>query len=91
MSSPVSATEAKNRFGQLCQQAKREPVVIQKAGRPDTVLLSYEDYLRLSAPAAAATLAERRRAFNAEYQAWLAALNAQHDAAGLWNDELRVW
>jgi prevent-host-death family protein len=91
MSSPVSATEAKNRFGQLCQQAKRAPVVVQKAGRPDTVLLSYEDYLRLSAPAVVATLAERRRAFSAEYQEWLAALNAQHVTAGLWNDDLRLW
>lgn len=91
MSSPVTATEAKNRFGQLCQQAKREPVVIQKAGRPDTVLLSYEDYQRLTALPAAASLAERRRAFNAEYQEWLAVHNAQHDAAGLWNDDVRLW
>jgi hypothetical protein len=29
----VTATEAKNRFGSLCAQAKREPVFIEKASR----------------------------------------------------------
>lgn len=27
----VTATEAKNRFGSLCAQAKREPVFVEKA------------------------------------------------------------
>jgi len=30
----VTATEAKNRFGSLCAQAKREPVFVEKAGQP---------------------------------------------------------
>lgn len=46
----VSATEAKNRFGQLLEQAQRAPVVIEKAGRRHSVLLSVEQYeLLLSA------------------------------------------
>lgn len=87
----TSATEAKNRFGELCRQAKRGPVVVEKAGRPDTVLLSYEDYQRLTAPAAAASLAARRRAFNAEYKEWLDAMNAEHEAHGAWGEDLRLW
>lgn len=38
----VSATEAKNRFGSLCAQAKREPAFIEKAGQLHTVILSAE-------------------------------------------------
>lgn len=86
----VSATDAKNRFGALCQQAKRAPVVVEKAGEPDTVLLSYEQYQQLLAPASA-SLSARRKAFNQQYQEWLEAQNRQHDAHGLWNDDLRLW
>jgi len=38
----VTATEAKNRFGSLSAQAKREPVFVEKAGQLDTVILSAE-------------------------------------------------
>ena len=87
----VTATEAKNRFGALCRQAKTAPVVVEKAGQPDTVLLSWADYQRLIAPAATASLAARRRAFNAEYKDWLQAQNARHEAIGVWSDEFRTW
>ncbi len=40
----VYATEAKNRFGCLSAQAKREPVFVEKAGQLDTVILSAEHY-----------------------------------------------
>lgn len=87
----VTATEAKNRFGALCRQAKTAPVVVEKAGQPDTVLLSWADYQRLIAPAASISLAARRRAFNAEYKAWIQAQNARHEAIGVWSDEFRTW
>jgi PHD/YefM family antitoxin component YafN of YafNO toxin-antitoxin module len=45
----VTATEAKNRFGSLCAQAKREPVFVEKAGQLDTVILSAEQYQALKA------------------------------------------
>ncbi len=86
----VTATEAKNRFGALCQQAKLGPVVVEKAGEPDTVLLSFGDYQRLLAPAQA-TLAAQRQQFNDQHQEWLAAHKRQHEALGLWNDDLRLW
>ena len=40
----VAARDAKNRFGQLMDDAQREPVLIEKNGRPVAVVLSYEDY-----------------------------------------------
>ena len=86
----VTATEAKNRFGALCIEAKREPVVVEKAGHPDTVLLSYEDYRRLSAPAQEG-LQERRKRFNKEHKAWIAEQQEHFEQNGLWNDELRIW
>ncbi|MDH3476066.1 MAG: type II toxin-antitoxin system Phd/YefM family antitoxin [Rhodospirillales bacterium] len=45
----VSANEAKARFGQLLDTARREPVAIEKHGRPVAVVLSTEDYEELEA------------------------------------------
>ena len=39
-----SANEAKSRFGQLLDAARRDPVVIEKHGRAVAVVLSKEDY-----------------------------------------------
>lgn len=84
----VTATDAKNRFGALCLQAKEGPVIVEKAGRPDTVLLSWGDYQRLTAERDAE---QREVAFSQRYAGWIAEQNAQIDAQGLWNDDLRVW
>lgn len=40
----VTAKEAKNRFGQLIDDAQRGPVTIEKNGRPFAVVQSYEDF-----------------------------------------------
>jgi PHD/YefM family antitoxin component YafN of YafNO toxin-antitoxin module len=45
----VTATEAKNRFGNLCAIAKREPVFVEKAGQLDSVILAAEHYQALQA------------------------------------------
>jgi len=45
--SNISANEAKNRFGELLDNARREPVTIEKHGRPVAVVLSIEDYEEL--------------------------------------------
>lgn len=42
--SAMSATDAKNKFGQLLEMAQVEPVRIQKNGRDVGVLLSPEQY-----------------------------------------------
>jgi prevent-host-death family protein len=41
----VAAREAKNRFGQLIDDAQREPVTIEKNGRPFVVVQSYTDFV----------------------------------------------
>ncbi len=39
-----TATDAKNRFGELLEAAHREPVGIDKKGRPVAVMVSYASY-----------------------------------------------
>lgn len=45
----ATATDIKNRFGEYLQSAIREPVLIEKTGKPVAVLMSLDDYERLSA------------------------------------------
>lgn len=42
----LAAKEAKNHFGQLMDQVQREPVTIEKNGRPVAVVISMEEYQR---------------------------------------------
>lgn len=44
----VSAHDAKARFGQLLDTARREPVVIERHGRAIAVVLSKEEYDELN-------------------------------------------
>lgn len=39
-----SAADAKNHFGEMLDAAQREPVVIEKHGRPVGVVVSHEDF-----------------------------------------------
>jgi PHD/YefM family antitoxin component YafN of YafNO toxin-antitoxin module len=87
----VTATEAKNRFGSLCAQAKREPVFVEKAGQLDTVILSADQYLALKVNHDAAHRAERKKAFEAEFGDWIAAQNAHFEAHGIPGADLRPW
>jgi prevent-host-death family protein len=43
----ITATDAKNRFGQVLEMAQAEPVRIQKNGRDVAVVLSAEEYGKL--------------------------------------------
>ncbi len=92
----ISATEAKNRLGQVLQQAQLRPVVIAKSGRRHSVLMSAAHYDALVAAAEAGRgrgkrRADAGRAFYARHKAWVDALNAEVAEQGLWNDGLRVW
>ncbi len=40
----MAAKDAKNRFGQLIDDAQRQPVTVEKNGRPFVVVQSYEDF-----------------------------------------------
>ena len=48
MTSIVTAAAVSKNFGAYQDVAVREPVIITKNGRPRTVLMAYEDYLRLA-------------------------------------------
>lgn len=48
MTSTVTAAEISKNFGAYQDAAVREPVIITKNGRPRTVLMAYEDFVRLS-------------------------------------------
>lgn len=49
----VSAAEAKNAFGHLIDLARHEPVLVEKHNRPVVVVLSIEEYDRLTGGASA--------------------------------------
>jgi len=40
----IASTKAKSNFGELLDTAQREPVTIEKQGRPVAVVVSIEDY-----------------------------------------------
>ena len=48
MVSKVPAATISKNFGAYQDDAMREPVVITRNGRPRTVLMAYEDFVRLS-------------------------------------------
>lgn len=87
----VTATEAKNRFGSLCAQAKRGPVFVEKAGQIDTVILSAEQYQALRSSQDEAGRAARKQAFEAEYGDWIAAQNTRVATHGIPGADLRPW
>jgi len=87
----VTATEAKNRFGQMLDHAQREPVFIGKSGRRHGVLLSAAQYEALLAASAPAPSGDAGREFYAQHQAWIDEMNDEVRQQGLWNDGLRVW
>ena len=44
----MSAKDAKNSFGLLLDQARAEPVQVEKYGRPVVVVMSVEEFEKLS-------------------------------------------
>jgi prevent-host-death family protein len=44
MMKTIASAQAKSNFGALLDTAQREPVMIEKKGRPVAVVVSYEEY-----------------------------------------------
>lgn len=87
----VTATEAKNRLGQVLERSVHEPVFIERAGRRHCVVISnarYEELLRIEA---GGSMEERRRRFNEQSRDWIDEQNRHFDERGLWNEDLRTW
>ncbi len=87
----VTATKAKNRVGGLPAHAKREPVFVEKAGQPDTVILSVEHHQALKASQAKTSQTARKKQFESEFGEWIAAQNARVKALGIPGADLRPW
>jgi prevent-host-death family protein len=93
----VTATEAKNRLGQMLEHCQREPVVIEKSGRRHSVLISAARYDELLAAAAAArpgpagVLADPGQAFYEKYKDWVDLQNELVDKYGIPGEEFRTW
>ena len=95
----VSSTDAKNRFGQVLDEAQKRPVVIEKSGRRHSVLMSAEHYDKLvmladaqgGGTAADEPMSPEAQAFYARYKDWVDEQNARFDRFGIWNEEFRNW
>jgi len=45
----ASSTEVKNHFGEFMDKAQKEPITVEKTGKPYAVLMSIDDFQRLQA------------------------------------------
>jgi prevent-host-death family protein len=88
----VTATDAKNRFGQMLDECQREPVVIEKAGRRHGVLLSAESYDELVAKVGLASRESGRgQRFYKQYKDWVDMQNDLVERFGIPGEEYRPW
>ena len=87
----VTATEAKNRSGSVCAQAKSEPVFVVEDGRVDSVIVSFGQFEALRDAGNKEPAARRQRGFNRKYKAWIDEVNQDFEASGLRCDGLRMW
>jgi prevent-host-death family protein len=88
----VTATEAKNRLGQMLEHCQHAPVTIEKSGRRHSVLLSAAQYdALLLAGHRQSNQGDPGREFYEKHKDWVDSVNARVAEHGLWNDELRVW
>ena len=88
----ITATEAKNRFGQMLVQCQREVVTIKKSGRRHSVLMSVQDYDALVAqrPVVAASKDPGKR-FYEQFKDWVDMQNEIFEKHGIWSDGLVSW
>lgn len=87
----VTATQAKNRFGYVCAQAKLQPVYVEKDGRVDSVIMSAEQFEALKAAGQKKSMAQRKKEFNETYKDWIVEQNALVEKYGVFGEEFRPW
>ncbi|WP_119288085.1 type II toxin-antitoxin system prevent-host-death family antitoxin [Azohydromonas sediminis] len=93
MPTSVTATEAKNRLGQVLERSQREPVFIEKAGRPYSVVISSERYAQLlrAEQMPAVSGHDAGAAFYEKYKDWVDEQNRLVDRFGIPGEEFRPW
>ena len=88
----VTATEAKNRLGQMLDHCQSEPVVIEKSGRRHSVLLSAAQYDALvAASQPTAKRGDGAQAFYAKHKGWVDEQNRLVAQYGIPGEEFRAW
>ena len=90
----LTATDAKNRFGQVLEQAQRQPVFIEKAGRRHSVVISaahYDSLLSAGQAAAPVEHSEEGRRFYEQYKDWVDMQNDHFEKYGVFGEEYRLW
>lgn len=87
----VTATQAKNRFGYVCAQAKLEPVFVEKDGRVDSVIVSVEQFEALKTAGQKKSLAQRKKEFDEKYKDWIAEQNTLVENHGVFGEGFRPW
>lgn len=87
----ITATDAKNRFGQVLEQAQSRPVFIEKAGRRHSVVLSVAQYDALLKASGAEAPIKSAEEFYERYKEWVDEQNRRFAEHGLWNEEFRRW
>jgi PHD/YefM family antitoxin component YafN of YafNO toxin-antitoxin module len=89
----ISATKAKNQFGAICALAKQEPVLVEKDGRPDTVILStslYEEFLR-NQQKSQGSEKEASKRFAKTHKEFIQFWTEETERHGSWSEKLRNW
>jgi prevent-host-death family protein len=88
----VTATEAKNRLGQMLEHCQREPVVIEKSGRRHSVLISAAHYDALvAASKPKLKKSDPGREFYEKYKDWVDEQNRLVEQFGIPGEEFRQW
>ena len=87
----VTATEAKNRLGQVLEQAQTRPVFIEKSGRRHSVVLSIDQYEALLRGRQRGAAPDAGKRFYAQYKAWVDEQARHFDKHGVFGEEFRTW
>ena len=88
----VTATEAKNRLGQMLEHCQREPVIIAKSGRRHSVLISAVQYdALLAAQVPVRKARDPGREFYAKYKDWVDEQNRLVEQFGIPGEAFRPW
>ena len=88
----VTATEAKNRLGQMLDHCQSEPVVIEKSSRRHSVLLSEAQYDALvTAGKPAARRADAGQVFYTQYRGSADEQNRLVEQYGIPGENFRAW
>lgn len=87
----VTATEAKNRLGQVLEQAQRSPVFIDKGGRRHSVVMSIDHYEQLLRSAQSKRQGSAGKRFYAQYKEWVDEQHRHFEKYGVFGEEFRAW